>query len=190
MRHKIYSVAPFFLLTTIVAFVLIPVFVSADNPSQGPYGRTCEGAGGFVPLECFRGSRRLADAYNTPELGPFINKVFVGMISLGAILAVLRLAWAGFVYMSSDLPGAKGNAKEIISDTLLGLFLLLSIWLILYQINPQILNLDALKNVSPRQNVGPRQDADKWQVPPLSAEQAEENKRSLDQFKYNGTSGG
>lgn len=101
----------------------------------------CTGAGGFVPLECFQGSRKLTDAYQTGELGPFMNKVFVGAISLGAILAVLRLAWAGFVYMSTDLPGMKSNAKEIIWDTLLGLFLLLAIWLILNQINPDILKL-------------------------------------------------
>lgn len=101
----------------------------------------CTGSGGFVPLECFQGSRKLTDAYNTPELGPFMNKVFVGAISLGAILAVLRLAWAGFTYMASDLPGVKSNAKEIIGDTLLGLFLLLGIWLILNQINPDILKL-------------------------------------------------
>lgn len=102
----------------------------------------CTGAGGFVPLECFQGSRKLTDAYQTGELGPFMNKVFVGAISLGAILAVLRLAWAGFVYMSTDLPGMKSNAKEIIWDTLLGLFLLLAIWLILNQINPDILSLE------------------------------------------------
>lgn len=101
----------------------------------------CSGAGGFVPLECFRGSNKLSDAYRTGELGRFMNKVFVGAISLGAILAVFRLAWAGFIYMSSDLWTSKENAKEIIKETLLGLFLLLGIWLILYQINPDILKL-------------------------------------------------
>ncbi|MBI4080097.1 hypothetical protein HY414_02650 [Candidatus Kaiserbacteria bacterium] len=101
----------------------------------------CTGTDGFVPLECFQGSRKLADAYYTEDLGPFINKLFVGAISLGAILAVLRLAWAGFVYMSSDLWTSKEKAKEHIKETLLGLFLLLAIWLILYQINPDILSL-------------------------------------------------
>ncbi len=103
----------------------------------------CTGADGFVPLECFEGSAKLSDAYNTPagELGPFMNKVFVGAISVGAILAVLRLAWAGFEYMASDLWTRKETAKEIIKDTLLGLFLLIAIYLILNQINPQILEL-------------------------------------------------
>src|SRR3989344_322346 len=113
----------------------------------------CEGAGGFVPLECFQGSRKLSDAYNTAELGPFLQKVFVGAISLGAILAVLRLAYAGFVYMASDLWTSKEKAKEIIKDTLLGLFLLLAIWLILHQINPDILKLDILQNIKPAPTV-------------------------------------
>src|SRR3989344_5051562 len=99
----------------------------------------------FVPLESFEGSAKLKDAYTTAgptALRDFLNKVFVGAISLGAILAVLRLAWAGFTYMSSDLWSTKEHSKEIIQDTLLGLFLLLSIWLILTQINPQILKLE------------------------------------------------
>lgn len=99
------------------------------------------GAGGFVPLECFDNSPKLRDAYTTEEFGPFLQKVFVGAISLGAILAVLRLAYAGFLYMASDLPSVKGRSKEVIQDTLLGLFLLLAIWIILRQINPDILDL-------------------------------------------------
>lgn len=95
----------------------------------------------FVPLEDVSRSPKLAGAYNSSDLGALMNRVFVGAISLGAILAVLRLSWAGFVYMSSDLPGAKSNAKEIIWDTLFGLFLLLAIYLILKQINPDILKL-------------------------------------------------
>ncbi len=115
-------------------------FAAQDEAGFIQYGN-CQGVGGFVPLECFQGSRKLTGAYYTDDLGPFMNKVFVGAISLGAILAVLRLAWAGFVYMSSDLWTSKDHAKEIIRETLLGLFLLLGIWLILYQINPDILKL-------------------------------------------------
>ncbi|MBI2610641.1 hypothetical protein HYW60_01755 [Candidatus Kaiserbacteria bacterium] len=96
----------------------------------------------FVPLESFGDSPKLRGAYSETELGPFMNRVFVGAIAAGAILAVLRLAWAGFVYMSSDLWTSKDRAKEIIRDTLLGLFLLLAVWLILYQINPDILKLE------------------------------------------------
>lgn len=107
------------------------------------YAQSCDGgSGGFVPLECFKGSGRLSDVYaNTEELGPFIQKVFAGAIALGAMIAVFRLAWGGFSYMASDLWSTKEHAREIIRETLFGLFLLLAIYTILYQINPDILNL-------------------------------------------------
>ena len=105
-------------------------------------GSTVEAQSTFVPLVDVKGSARLTDLYNSQQdLGAFLNKLFISTIAIGAILAVLRLAWAGFQYMGSDAWGSKEHAKEIIRDTLLGLFLLLSIWLILYQINPDILRL-------------------------------------------------
>lgn len=140
-------------------FYLLPLIVLADNPSQGPYtAPRCLAAGDFVPLECFEGSRKLEGAYRTDDLGPFMNKVFMGAISLGAILAVFRLAWAGFTYMASDLPGVKSSAKDIIGDTMLGLFLLLGIWVILYQINPDILKLKI--NITPTNSFITNQPSD------------------------------
>ena len=117
----------------------MPLYAQAQGTQGSP--QNCTGTGGVVPLECFQGSQKLAGAYTEGDLGTFLQRVFVGAISLGAILAVLRLAWAGFMYMGSDMWGKKEHAKEIIQDALLGLFLLLAIWLILKQINPQILEL-------------------------------------------------
>ncbi len=79
---------------------------------------------------------------NGNDLGSFINGAFKISLSIGAILAVLRIAWAGWIYMSSDMSGEKSHAKEILGDVVIGLLLLLGAYLILYQINPQILNLN------------------------------------------------
>lgn len=138
----------------VIAFVfavscVLPLATHADNPSQGPYEAPCVGAGGFVPLECFQRSAKLTDAYTTQDLKPFLQKLFVGAISLGAILAVLRLAYAGFQYMGSEQWSSKEHAKETIRETLLGLFLLISIWLILNQINPDILKLNVETKAPP-----------------------------------------
>ncbi len=84
---------------------------------------------------------------NTTSLAQFFNALFKAAIVLGAMFAVLRLGYAGFMYMTTDLPGTKGNAREIISKAVLGLLLLLGVWLILNQINPDILNLDILRNI-------------------------------------------
>lgn len=82
------------------------------------------------------------------NLPQFLNSLFKAAIIVGAILAVLRLSYAGFMYMMSDLPGTKVNARAIISNSVLGLLLLLSIWIILQQINPNILNLDPSANLT------------------------------------------
>ena len=100
---------------------------------------------------------------NGVQLAPFLTQAFNGngngltalfnvafrfAIAIGAILAVIRLVYAGFIYMTTDLFGAKTAAKGVIWNALTGLFLLLSIWIILNQINPQILNLDLLRSMN------------------------------------------
>ncbi len=90
----------------------------------------------------------LAGLFNPNQnLAQFFNTLFKTAIVVGAMLAVLRLGYAGFLYMTSDLPGAKSGAKGIIGQTVTGLLLLLAVWLILNQINPDILNLDILRSI-------------------------------------------
>ena len=86
----------------------------------------------------------LARAFAGQNLGEFLTSLFNIAISVGAILAVLRIGYAGFKYMTTDSAGEKGGAKEIIQNAVLGLLLLLGIVLILERINPDILkfNLD------------------------------------------------
>ena len=86
---------------------------------------------------------------NTGSLAPFVNAMFKASLAIGAMLAVLQLARAGFLYMGSDMWSKKAQAKHLMSDALFGLLLLLAIWLILNQINPQLLNLDVLGKIEP-----------------------------------------
>lgn len=92
----------------------------------------------------------LANLMASNDLSSFFNAFFKTAIVAGAMLAVLRLGYAGFMYMTTDSFGDKGKAKGIIQDAVIGLLLLLSIWLILNQINPNLLNLDILQG--PRSN--------------------------------------
>ncbi|MBI5644669.1 hypothetical protein HY970_01070 [Candidatus Kaiserbacteria bacterium] len=104
---------------------------------------------GFVALS----DANFSKLFGTPPtpsdanaLANFFNSAFKTAISVGAILAVLRLAWAGYLYMGNDMWSHKSKAKEIIGDVVLGVLLLLSIWIILNQINPDILKLNILRN--------------------------------------------
>lgn len=82
------------------------------------------------------------------SLETFFNTLFVSAIAVGAALAVIRLAYAGVVYMTTDLVTSKQNARQMIADVVLGLVVLLAIWVILFQINPDLLNLNILRSVN------------------------------------------
>ena len=133
------------LLFISVCLAVVPA-VNAQSTDCAP------GANGFVPLACTPGSSKLGQLYNSGNFSDFINGLFKFGIAIGAIVAVLRLAYAGYLYMGqSDMWSHKGEAKTIIADVTLGLLLLLAIYLILFQINPDIVKLDALKNITPIQ---------------------------------------
>ncbi len=85
------------------------------------------------------------DSTQDGQIGDFVQSGFRAAIAVGAILAVMRIAWAGYQYMTSDAWGQKSHAKEVLGDVIIGLLLLLSIYLILRQINPEILSLRALQ---------------------------------------------
>ncbi len=105
----------------------------------------------FVPLVPPTQSSKLGNLYGSSDLSSFVNGLFKFAIAVGAIGAVLRLAYAGYLYMGTDMWSNKSAARAVISDVTLGLLLLLAIWLILYQINPDILKLNALKHITPVQ---------------------------------------
>jgi hypothetical protein len=105
--------------------------------------------GGFVPLECIQNSPRLSNLYGSGDFSTYLSRIFSALIAVGAIAAALRLTWAGFTYAMSDLPGVKTSAKDHIFQSIGGLVLLLSIALILYQINPDILKMKFLTRNTP-----------------------------------------
>lgn len=105
---------------------------------------------GFVSLSGLQGQNFapfLTQAFGSQNFPQFINAVFKASIAVGAILAVLQFARAGFMYMGGDSWGTKEKAKQILREATMGLLLLISIWLILKQINPQILDLNIVQSV-------------------------------------------
>lgn len=140
----------------LVSFLLVGTVAHADTSANGPYGPNYDCNGGingttsFVPLACYSGSPLLTSALNSGSLPDYINTVFKIVLSVGAILAVLRIAYGGYLYMgSADMWGNKQHAKEIIGDAIIGLLLLFAIYLILDQINPCLLNLNVLQDIQP-----------------------------------------
>lgn len=114
--------------------------LAAASSHCGIYSSALNGT--FVGLQCYPESGKFASLYrDTDSLSGYLNMLFKIAISVGAILAVMRLAYAGYLYMGGDMWGNKQRAREMIQDVFIGLLLLLSIWVILNQINPNILSL-------------------------------------------------
>lgn len=85
------------------------------------------------------------------NFGTYINQLYFLAISLAALLAVIKIIIAGVKYMLTDLGSSKADAKSDIWGALLGLLLIISAFLILTTINPNLANLDALSKAPPLQ---------------------------------------
>jgi len=76
------------------------------------------------------------------DLGTYLQDIFNFTIGVAAILAVFMIALGGAWYIGSDSITGKSDGKEFISNAVQGLILALVAWLILYTINPNLLNLN------------------------------------------------
>lgn len=69
----------------------------------------------------------------------FFGDLFPMLVKIIAAIAILAIAYWGIMYILSGVPGIKGVSKDRIWNSLLGLLLALSAYLILEIINPDIL---------------------------------------------------
>lgn len=86
------------------------------------------------------------------DLPGYISAIYKMALVIVTLSAVLMLTVGGFMYLTSAGNTASiGTAKGIIYDSLIGLIIALSAWLILYIINPDLveINLSPLSPVAP-----------------------------------------
>jgi len=100
------------------------------------------GGGQFVPLVGIPYVEDIND--QGAGLGGYANSLFYAAISIAAILAVLKIAFAGVKYMLTDIVTQKGQARKDITNALLGLLIVISTFLILDTINPSLTGLNVL----------------------------------------------
>ena len=72
------------------------------------------------------------------EFGLYISNLFTLSLRLATVLAVLMISYGGFKYLTSESFTGTSDAKKIINNAVIGLFLLLASWLLLYTINPDL----------------------------------------------------
>lgn len=94
----------------------------------------------YVPLV---GIPQLKDA-NANNLADYFNNIYLLTIALGALAAVVKIMIAGVKYSFTDIITSKGDAKNEIQGTLLGLGILLIPFIVLNTIYPKLTSLDIL----------------------------------------------
>ncbi len=100
----------------------------------------------FKPLVGLPG---LQGINSSTSLTTYINAVYLLTITLGALIGVIKIAFAGVKYSLSDIVTDKASAKKDIQGVLLGLAILLIPFIVLQQIYPGLTNLEVLKSATP-----------------------------------------
>jgi hypothetical protein len=100
----------------------------------------------LAPLPCIPASAPgcVNGTQSTVDIKTYIVYIFELAIAVAVFLAVVMITWGGFRYMTEESVTKKGAAKEIIQNAVWGLLGALASYLILYTINPQLVNLNLI----------------------------------------------
>ncbi len=93
-----------------------------------------------VPIDGF-GERRFGETGSTQYIAEYIVAIYRYGISIGAILATVVLMAAGLIWLTSGGSQEKiGQAKNMISGSIIGLVLLFGSYTILNTVNPELVD--------------------------------------------------
>ncbi len=117
-------------------FLLLPdaTFAQFDNPSQGtavPGGNTSSGltervgGGGLVP--CGGPGQ---DACTTCHALQLAQNVVEFIVQVSFVIAALLFAYAGFLFFTSSAVDSISTAKNIFTNTVVGIIIILTAWLL------------------------------------------------------------
>jgi len=118
-----------FSLLGLMLLILLPSVVLANH-------------GGFHALEGIPGIEN-PDSLSTEA---FVQALYNISIGVAALLVVVRIMIAGVQYMLSEIVTNKEKAKGDIKNAILGLLIILAAVTLLNTINPELTNLNALRN--------------------------------------------
>ena len=81
-------------------------------------------------------------------LSDYIQYAINLLIALSAVAAVFMIVWGGLQYMTTDSWGGKKDGLKKASDALIGLLMILSTYIILQAINPAMLKIAKIEDIS------------------------------------------
>lgn len=103
-----------------------------------PSGNVFAELGDYVPLAPLRGIGQT----EANDLPAYLKAMFKLLLGVAGALAVIMITLGGIEYMSTDSMFGKEEGKQKINNALLGLFLAIGAWLILFTVNPKLLEFN------------------------------------------------
>ena len=122
----------------IIAFLIPTVLILSATLSFGQQEGNYNG--GYTPLEPSAFGLTQNQSMDTGNLSSFLSYIFDFAIAIAVALAVVMIAFGGIQYMTTDSWTGKQDGKGKIENAFYGLALALISWLILYIINPNLVN--------------------------------------------------
>src|SRR3990167_5061457 len=139
-----------FFLIAIAAFfigLVSPLFVSAADPVK-----FCGQVD--IPLlnSIFKKSidpeKKDCTVIDSNSIGKMVGDIYKFVVGLAAIAAVIVMMAGGYTWLFAGGNASKvGEAKSLIGSAVLGLFLALGSYMILYLINPELTKLKSLDDI-------------------------------------------
>ena len=108
---------------------------SAVNTVTGTDGTVVPNNLSYTPLEPIPGQAGAPATFCAT-----LNLLFKVLIYLGGMIAVLFLVLGGIAYMVSEVVDKRTAARERIKSSVIGLLILLGTYLILFTVNPNLVN--------------------------------------------------
>ncbi len=126
-------------LLIVAAFSFISFIGTAEascwlNPNGGG-GQNCTYSLKYVPMIDLPG---VTNPNSSTSFASYASALYSVAIVVAALLAVIRLVIAGAKYMMTDVVSGKGQAINDIKGSLLGLLIIISAFVILNTINPNL----------------------------------------------------
>ncbi len=179
MKQTLYSRTLNISLLTLSLFVFLFAFgvpgVSAQTPQYTP----------LVGLPGLEGQGK--------SLADYFNQLYLLTIVVGCFIAVLKITMAGVKWALTEIVTEKSDAREDIKGALLGLAILLVPFIVLNTINPNLTNLNILRNAgsvrpnmnTPSQSTIQSQSTTNQAVDPVAQKSAASKQACTDQNKKN-----
>ena len=81
---------------------------------------------------------------NTTNLSTYIRNMFKLVMGIAAVMAFIVITYGGFLYATTDAIQEKEDGRGYITNAIYGLILVLGAYVILYTINPKILDFSII----------------------------------------------